>query len=144
MGFIYSHIKMGVCTWINHFLFCCQKNQLFFHTFQNYNIVCFVAFRPKSTAYVVAGRSVNLTTLFSWVCLNKRLTSTSCTYFCLKLTTTLLKCFSWREENGRRNCFMINLQESMGPGQVRTRNRWICNQTRICSQTRYWLPYVAR
>ena len=26
--------------------------------------VCFVALRPKSTAMVIAGRSVNLTTLF--------------------------------------------------------------------------------
>ena len=28
------------------------------------NIVCFVALRPKSTAMVIAGRSVHLTTLF--------------------------------------------------------------------------------
>ena len=28
--------------------------------------VCFVALRPKSTAMVIAGRSVHLTTLFSW------------------------------------------------------------------------------
>ena len=32
-------------------------------------IVCFVALRPKSTAMVMAGRSVHLTTLFSWVVL---------------------------------------------------------------------------
>ena len=43
--------------------------------------VCFVALRPKSTAMVIAGRSVHLTTLFSWAGLNKRLTSNSCTYF---------------------------------------------------------------
>ena len=43
--------------------------------------VCFVALRPKSTAMVMAGRSVHLTTLFSWVGLNKRLTSNTCTYF---------------------------------------------------------------
>ena len=29
-----------------------------------YYIVCFVALRPKSTAMVIAGRSVHLTTLF--------------------------------------------------------------------------------
>ena len=29
-------------------------------------IVCFVALRPKSTAMVMAGRSVHLTTLFIW------------------------------------------------------------------------------
>ena len=40
--------------------------------------VCFVALRPKSTAMVMAGRSVHLTTLFSWASLNKQLTSTSC------------------------------------------------------------------
>ena len=41
----------------------------------------FVALRPKSTAMVIAGRSVHLTTLFSWASLNKRVTSNSCTYF---------------------------------------------------------------
>ena len=39
-------------------------------------IACFVALRPKSTAMVMAGRSVHLTTLFP-----EQLTSTSCTYF---------------------------------------------------------------
>ena len=36
---------------------------------------------------------------------------------------------SGREENGRRNYFMINIQESMGPGQDWTRDPWICSQT---------------
>ena len=45
--------------------------------------VCFVTLRPKSTAMVMAGRSVHLTTLFFWASLNKQLTSTSGTYFCL-------------------------------------------------------------
>ena len=36
---------------------------------------CFVALRPKSIAMVIAGRSVHLTTLFSWASLNKQLTS---------------------------------------------------------------------
>ena len=35
----------------------------------------FVALRPKSTAMVIAGRSVYLTTLFSWASLNEQLTS---------------------------------------------------------------------
>ena len=48
--------------------------------------VCFVALRPKSTAMVMAGRSVHLTTLFPG-----QLTSTSWTHFRLKLTTTLLE-----------------------------------------------------
>ena len=43
-----------------------KKNDLF---------VCFVALRPRSTAMVIAGRSVHLTTLFSWASLNKQLTS---------------------------------------------------------------------
>ena len=30
-----------------------------------------------------------------------------------------------------RNYFMINLHESMGPGRDRTRDPWICSQTRI-------------
>ena len=39
---------------------------------------------------------------------------------------------------------MINLHESMGPDRDRTRDPWICNQIRICSQTRYRLRYAAR
>ena len=49
-----------------------------------------------------------------------------------------------KEENGRRNYFMINLHESMGPGRDRTREPWICSQTRICCQTHYRLRYAAR
>ena len=52
--------------------------------------------------------------------------------------------FSGREENDRRNYFMINLHESMGPGRDRTRDPWICSQLRICNQTRYRLRYAAR
>ena len=36
------------------------------------------------------------------------------------------------------------IHESMGPGRDRTRDPWICGQTRICSQTRYRLRYAAR
>ena len=32
----------------------------------------------------------------------------------------------------------------MGPGRDRTRDPWICSQTRICCQTRYQLRYRAR
>ena len=38
-------------------------------------LFAFVALRPKSTAMVIAGRSVHLITLFSWASLNKQLTS---------------------------------------------------------------------
>ena len=48
-----------------------------------------------------------------------------------------------KEENDRRNHFMINLHESMGQDRDRTRNPWICSQTRICSKTRYRLRYAA-
>ena len=112
--------------------------------FISFMSVCFVALRPKSTAMVIAGRSVHLTTLFSWASLNKQLTSTLCTYFRLWLTTTLLEWFRGREENDRRNHFMINLHKSMEPGRDLTRDPWICSQTRICCQTLYWLRYAAR
>ena len=49
-----------------------------------------------------------------------------------------------REENHRRKYFIINLHKSMGPCCDRTCNSWICTQTGIYSQTRYWLRYVAR
>ena len=45
------------------------------------SLFVFVALRPKSTAMVIAGRSVHLSTLISWAGLNKRLTSNLCTYF---------------------------------------------------------------
>ena len=47
-------------------------------------------FKFQSIAMVMSGRSVHLTTLFSWASLTKPLTSTSCTYFRLYLTTTSL------------------------------------------------------
>ena len=37
---------------------------LFFNQWTAYYDICFVALRPKSTAMVIAGRSVHLTTLF--------------------------------------------------------------------------------
>ena len=48
-----------------------------------YSQSLFVALCPKSTAMVMAGLSVQLTTLFPEVLVNKQLTSTStsCTYF---------------------------------------------------------------
>ena len=53
----------------------------------------------------------------------------------------LLEC--GREENDRRNYIMIILHESMGPGNDRTHDPWICSQTRICSQARYRLHLAA-
>ena len=53
---------------------------------------------------------------------------------------------SWisrREENDRRNYFMIHLRESMRSSQDRTRSPWICSQTRylLSYAVRYWLNY---
>ena len=74
--------------------------------------------------------------------LGKLDSSTSRTYFCLLLTTTLLD-----SAEGRRMVVeIISLSISMnvwGPGRDWTHNPWICNQTHICSQTRYRLCYAA-
>ena len=54
---------------------------------------------------------------------------------------------SWisrREENGRRNYFMIDLYECMGPSRDWFHDPQICSQTRICSRTRYSLRYTSR
>ena len=107
--------------------------------------VClFCCFTSQVNSYGHCGTVSSPNHTFSWAGLNKRLTSNSCTYFRLLLTTTLLEWISGREENDRRNYFMINLHESMGPGRDRTRDPWICSQTCICSQTRYRLRYAAR
>ena len=50
---------------------------------------------------------------------------------------------SEREENSRRNYFIINLHESMGPGRDQTPDHWICSQTRICSQPHNQLHHAA-
>ena len=47
----------------------------------------------------------------------------------------VLKCwYLWeiciREEDGRRNYFVINLHESMGPGRDQIPDLWVCSQTR--------------
>ena len=67
--------------------------------------ICFVALRPKPTAMVMvailAGWSVHLTTLFSSTSLNMQLTSTSCTYFGLQLTTTIQPNLQYCPNNGQ-------------------------------------------
>ena len=106
--------------------------------------VClFCCFTSQVNSYGHGGTVSSPNHTFSWASLNKQLTSTSCTYFRLLLTTNLLEWFSGREENDRRNYFMINLHKSMGPGRDRTRDPWICNQTSISCQTRYRLRYAA-
>ena len=54
-------------------------------------LVWFWFFTSQSTTLAMLGWSVHLTTLFSWASLTNQLTSTSCTYFHLQLTTTLLE-----------------------------------------------------
>ena len=58
-------LKITLCILGNFSYFSCCLLCLF----------VFVALRPMSTAMVIAGRSVHLTTLFSWASLNKQLTS---------------------------------------------------------------------
>ena len=89
---------------------------------------CFVllcCFTSQVNSYGHCGTVNSPNHTFSWADLNKRLTSNSCKYFHLQLTTTLLEQISEREENDRRNYFMINLHESMGPDRDRTRDPWI-------------------
>ena len=67
--------------------------------------------------------------------MTKRLISTS-------VHIRSLDWISGREENGYRNYFKIKLYESMGPGRHRTRDPWICCQTRFCRKARYRLRYA--
>ena len=122
---------------------CCgySKEPVSFELYPKH--ICFVALRPKSTAMVMAGRSVHITTLFLGK-LEQTVNKYFVHIFSLKLTTILLERFSRREENDHRNYFKINLHESMGPGPDRTRYPWICSQTRICCQTWYQLRYAVR
>ena len=81
-------------------------------------VLCFTSL---STAMVMSGWPVHLTTLFSWVSLIKQLTSTSFQKFAHILLLVTDNYPSWingREKNGRRNYFMINLSESMKPCEI--------------------------
>ena len=95
--------------------------------------VCFVALCPKSTAMVMAGRSVHQTHFFLGKLEQAVLKPVLHTHtFACNRQTTLLEGFSRIEENNSRNYFMINLHESMGRCQDRTCDPWICSQTCIC------------
>ena len=93
-------------------------------------LVCF--FTSQSTAMGISGWSAHLTTLFSWVSLTNQLTFV---HILSLVTDNNPSGISGREENGRRNYFVINLRKSMGPGLDRTPSPWISSQTRNCSQT---------
>ena len=53
-------------------------------------------------------------------------------------------CIKWNHKIHVVFYFMINLQESMGPGWDPTRDPWICSQTRICCQNLYLESVVAK
>ena len=56
----YSNFHASVTAIFVHIFMKFHKNV----ELRNWKFVCFVALRPKSTAMVIAGRSVHLTTLF--------------------------------------------------------------------------------
>ena len=59
-----------------------MEYELTFDDYMKVVLCCVVALRPRSTAKVMLGRSVNLTTFFlSRLTPIKRLTSTQCTFF---------------------------------------------------------------
>ena len=91
--------------------------------------VClFCCFTSQVNSYGHCGTVSSPNHTFSWAGLNKRFND---------------RMNQRKEENDRRNHFMINLHESIGPDRDRTRDPWICRQTRICSQTHYRLRYVS-
>ena len=87
-------------------------------------------FMSQSTAVVMLRWSVYLTTLFL---LGKSQAVDQ--YFAHTYSNP--SWISGREENGCINYFMVNLCKSMGLGRD-----WNCYPS-ICSQTRYWLWYMA-
>ena len=102
--------------------------------------VCLVwCLTSKSTAMLMVGSSIHLTTLFF---LGKLDLAVTCyQYFVHKLLLVTDNSPSWisgREENGLRNYFMTNLRESFGPSRDGTCNLW------TCSQAHYRLRYAAR
>ena len=114
-----------------------------------YSGILFVLlFYVKSTAMVIAERSVHLTTLFFLGKLEQAVNQ----FFVHILLLVTDSNPSWMiqrkgeewPKNDRRNYFLINIHESMGPSRDRTRDPWICSQTHICCQTCYRLHYGAR
>ena len=82
---------------------------------------------------VMSGWSVHLIILFSL------LVNQYFVHILSLVTDNNPSCISRREMNDRKNDFMINLQESMVPGQDHTHDPWICSQTRIPDVTVYIL-----
>ena len=82
----------------------------------------------QSTAVVMSGRSVHQTTFFFLGKLDYAVNQYFVHIF-LPVTDNNHSRISKRDENGRRNYFMINLHASMGPGLDQARDLWICSRT---------------
>ena len=80
-------------------------------------LFCFVS-RPSQQLWSWWDSQFTLP-LFSWASLNKPLISSLWSYFYLNWQQPFLNDSEVREKNDRRSYFMINLHESMGPGQDR-------------------------
>ena len=74
------------------------------YDFDNW-LVGFCCFTSQVNSYGHCGKVSSPNHTFSWAGLNKRLTSNSCTYFRLKLTTTLLE---WISEGRRMTIEIIS------------------------------------
>ena len=101
--------------------------------------VCFVALRPKSTAMVMAGRPVPITTLFP----GQALTSSWPVLCAHTFACNWQQSFLNNSAEGRRITVEIiswststKVQDRVG---IESRDPWICIQTHICCQTRYRL-----
>ena len=98
----------------------------------------------QSTAMVMSGWSVHLTTPFSLDRLEQVVNQYLVYIHLLVTDNNPFEWISLREENDSKNYFMINLHESMGLGRDQSPDPWICSQICICNQTRYRLRYAAR
>ena len=61
---LFSNCYVEISTCNAFIVLLCIIYEMFYYTIGAFLFVCFVALRPKSTAIVIAGRSVHLTTLF--------------------------------------------------------------------------------
>ena len=127
-------IKFFICRMISEIVTTCRVTQM-----SLFVLFVFVALRPKSTAMVIAGRSVHLTTpfswaeiltctildlqahLFSWAGLNKRLNSNSCTYFRLSLTSESMCTNYWLTTDKRKYVHELLVNRLFKPAQE---NKW--------------------
>ena len=87
-----------------------------FSEFSHFLCVCLVwCLTSQSTAMVMLGRSVHLTTLLSWASLTKHV------HILSLVTDNNPSRIRGREESDCRNYFIVNLHDSMWQGLDRTR-----------------------